>query len=103
MLAEGCCLQVRWDRARGGRTKVVFIGAPREYLEEGEVGCLLGGRPQGLNLGGLQELGENVGVWGRGRLDDEVGGGAGRGGGFGEGEVRFQGVEGALLFHVSCR
>jgi hypothetical protein len=32
-------------------------------------------------------------------LYDEVGGGAGRGGGFGEGKERCEGIEGAELFH----
>lgn len=49
--------------------------------------------PQGLDVGRLQQLGEDVGVWCRGRLGDQVGGGAGRGGGFGEEDVGFEGVE----------
>lgn len=55
------------------------------------VGC------QGADVGLLEELGEDVGIWCRGCLGDEVCGGAGRGGGLGEGEEGREGVEGAGL------
>lgn len=51
-----------------------------EDLEEDEVaGEVGGGGGEGLDGGGLEELGEEVGVWGRGGAGDEVGGGAGGG------------------------
>ena len=45
------------------------------------VGVFFGGG-EVLNLGGAEQLGEDVGAWGGGCADDEVGGGAGGGGGF---------------------
>ena len=54
-----------------------------EDLEEGKVGAVLWGGGEGLDLRGLQELREEVGVWCRGGADDEVGCLARGGGGFG--------------------
>lgn len=80
------------------RTVVVGPGAPGEDLEEGEVGGVVGGGgAQGLDVGRLQQFGEDVGVWGGGRLRYEICGGAGGGGGFGEEDEGFEGVEGFLL------
>lgn len=42
----------------------------------------LGRVGESLYGGCLEQLGEEKGVWSRGGADDEVGGGAGRGGGF---------------------
>lgn len=61
-----------------------------ESLEEGEVRGVLGRAREGLDLGRLEELGEDEGVWGRGGARDEVGGGAGGGGRLGESEERLR-------------
>lgn len=50
--------------------------------------CVSRIRGQGLDLGRVEELGEDEGVGGRSCAGDEVGGSAGRGGGLGEGEER---------------
>lgn len=43
------------------------------------VGCMFGGGSlQGCYVGGLEQLGEDIGVWGGGSLVDKVGGGVGR-------------------------
>lgn len=55
------------------------------------------GSAQVLDVGCLQQFGEDVGIGSRGRLSDEVGGGTGRGGRFREDDEGFQGIEGFLL------
>ena len=45
-----------------------------------------------LDVGGLKQFGEDVGVWSGGRLDNEIGGGAWRSGGLGEENVGFEGI-----------
>ncbi|KAI4122145.1 MAG: hypothetical protein LQ347_006606, partial [Umbilicaria vellea] len=55
------------------------------------------GGPQGLDVGSLQQFGEDVGVRGGGGLRDEVCSGAGRGGGLGEEDEWFESVESFLL------
>jgi len=67
----------------GGGGVVGCVGAVAEDLEEGKVGAVLWGGGEGLDLRGLQELREEVGVWCRGGADDEVGCLARGGGGFG--------------------
>ena len=56
-----------------------------------------GCRAEGLDVGGLEQFGEDVGIWGGGRLGDEIYGGTGGGCGFGEKDVRFEGVQSFLL------
>lgn len=68
----------------GGR-EVVGVSAMAEDLEEGKGGRVRG-CGEGLNRGGVEELGEDVGVRGGGGAGDELGGGRGRRGGFLEGE-----------------
>lgn len=55
----------------GGR-RVRGVGAMAEYLEEGQVRRELVGRRESLDLGRLQQLGEDVGVRCRGRACDQV-------------------------------
>lgn len=81
------------------RTGVVGVSAPGKDLEELQ-GRLMFGAAEGLDGGFLEELGEDVGVWCGGCLGDQIGGGAGRSGGFGEDEKGLEGVEGALLLHI---
>lgn len=54
---------------------------------------------QCLDGWGVEELGEDEGAWGRGSLDYEVGGGAGRIGRLAEGQKGLEGVESACLLH----
>ena len=58
-------------------TFVVRACSPGEYLKQGEVGGVFGRLSQGLDVWCLEELGEDIGVRGRGSLGDQVGGGAG--------------------------
>lgn len=68
-------------QGEGWRTCVVGPGAPGEDLEEGVVRCVFSGSGlQSCDVGGLEEFGEDIGIWGGGRLVYEVGGGAGRSG-----------------------
>lgn len=83
----------------GRHTGVVLPGAPGEDLEKAQVAGMLWRVPQSLDGGGLQQLGEDIGVGRRGSLGDEVGGGAGRIGRLGEGQEGLESVEGACLLH----
>lgn len=67
---------------------VALVRAVREDLKERQVGCKLGVLGEGLDLWLLEELCEDVGVCGGGGSRDEVGGGPGRCGRFGESEER---------------
>ena len=51
-----------------GRTFVVGQRAPGEYLEEGEVAGVFGGGLESLDVGRLEQLGEDEGVGGGGGL-----------------------------------
>ena len=85
-------------KGRGMFTLIVGPAAPGEDFEEGKVGSLFWRRgAEGLDVGGLEEFCENVGVWGGGCLGDEVYSSAGGGCGFGEEDVGFEGVESFLL------
>ena len=64
---------------------VVCVGSVAEYLEEGEVGGLIGRLRESLDLRRLQQLGEDECVGVRGCADDKVGGGARGVGCFGQG------------------
>ncbi len=86
------------EAGRGGNTFIVLPGAPAEDLEESIVARgFRRGAAQGLDVGRLQQLGEDVGVCGGGGLRDEVDGGPWGGGRFGEEDVGLEGVEGFLL------
>lgn len=75
------------------RTRVIRPGAPGEDLEQRDVAGMVGRcGAESLDVGGLEQLGEDVGVWGGCRLDDEVGGGAWGSGRFGEENVGFKGI-----------
>lgn len=79
-------------------TFIVLPCPPAEDLEEGVVARVFRrGAAQGLDVGRLQQLGENVGACSGGGLRDEVNGGAWGGGGFGEEDVGLEGVESLLL------
>lgn len=67
-------LDVGEGREGGLLRGVGLVGAVGEDLEEGVVGCVFGGGGEGSDGGGLEELGEDVGVWGGGGAGDEVGG-----------------------------
>ena len=56
---------------------VGLVGAVGEDLEQAQVRGVLGRLREGLDLGRLQQLREDVGVGVRGGLGDQVGGGAG--------------------------
>lgn len=75
-------------RRRGcGAPLVVGVGAVAEDLEDGQVGGILRvGGGQGLDLGRLKQLGEEVGAGVGGGADDEVSDLAGRVGRPGEGD-----------------
>lgn len=68
------------QRRQVRRLAVRGAGAVGEDLEEDEVAGKVGGGGEGLDGGGLEQLGEEVCVWGRGGAGDEVGGSAGGGG-----------------------
>lgn len=73
-------VEVGQVRGRG----VGGVEAVAEELELGEVGLVLWGAGEGLDGGADEELREDVGALGRGRVRDEVGGCLGRVGGLGE-------------------
>ena len=63
-----------WE-VRGGL--VVGVGSIAEDLEDGEMVCVLWRGGEGLDLGGVEELGEDEGVGGAGCARYEVCGCAG--------------------------
>jgi hypothetical protein len=60
---------------------------------------VVGRGAQCLDVGRVQQLGEDVCVGCAGGLDDEVRGGAGRGGGFAQCQEGLESVEGLCLLH----
>lgn len=74
---QGLSIGEGWQVGRGA---VGLVGAVRENLEKVEVGGVFGALGESLDLGRLEELGEDEGVWGRGCMGDEVGDGTGGGG-----------------------
>ena len=68
---------------------VVAECAPRKDLQDAQPAAVLGllGGAESLDVGRLEQLGEDVGVWGACCLRYQVCGGAGRGCGVGEGAV----------------
>ena len=80
---------------------VVAPGAPGEDLEEGEIaGMFWCGGAEGLDVGSLEQLGEDVCVGSGNGLRDQIDGGTRRCGGFGEEDIGFQGIESFLLGRV---
>lgn len=57
---------------------VIGPGAPREYLEKGEVACITGSCSKGFDIGCLEKLGEDKGIGRRSGLGNEVCSGSGR-------------------------
>lgn len=76
---------VEGGQARGGGI-IARVGAVGEDLEEPQVGDVVGGLREGLDLRRLEKLGEDVGVGVRCRLGYEVGCCAGRRGGLRQGD-----------------
>lgn len=82
------------------RTLVVGPRAPGEDLEELQIICVVGRFSQRLDLGLLEELGEDVGVWSCGRLRYDICCCRWRGRRFGENKVLLEGIESPRLLHV---
>lgn len=80
-------------------TLVVCPGAPCEDLQQREARGILFGSPQALDVGRLQQLGEDVCVWRAGGLRDQVRGCARGGGRLAEGEEGLEGIERLGLLH----
>lgn len=50
-----------------------------------------------MDIGGFEQFGEDKGIWGRGRLSDEIDGGSRGVGRLCEEDIRFESAEGFLL------